>query len=91
MTGNLPVHLERRTLPEQLRYLAGKLTDGTASPGVVALSLQIIADEHAEDGWDAARDRVTETNDARRGERERCAQLAEQEAASAERLREVQP
>ena len=35
----------------------------------------------AEDGWDAARDRATEANQARRDERERCAQLAERHKA----------
>ena len=45
VTRNLPVHLQRRPLPEQLRYLAAKLANGTASPGVVALALQVIADE----------------------------------------------
>ena len=38
----------------------------------------------AEDGWDAARDRATEANDARRDERERCAQLCDSEAAGAD-------
>jgi len=38
------VRLERRSLPGQLRYLAGKLSDGT-DPSIVAVALQAIADE----------------------------------------------
>jgi hypothetical protein len=53
VTTDLPAHLRRRTLPEQLRYLAGKLADGTASPGITALTLQVIADEQDAD-WHAA-------------------------------------
>jgi hypothetical protein len=44
----------------------------------------------SDDTWDAARDRITETNQAIRAERERCAQLAGRLWGSrfAERLRE---
>lgn len=41
---NLTIHLERRSLPDRLRYLAGKLTDGT-SPVSVALALETLAVE----------------------------------------------
>lgn len=41
--------LTRRSLPDQLRYLAAKLTEGT-DPGSVALSLEVIATQQHEEG-----------------------------------------
>ena len=51
--------------------------DRDAATRVLAAALPFLA----EDGWDAARDRATEANQARRDERERCAQLAESVSA----------
>ena len=50
MTETAAVPFERRPLPDQLRFLARKLLDGTGTGPVaamVALTLQVIADEQA--------------------------------------------
>lgn len=57
MAGDIPPQalvLLRRPLPERLRYLASRLTDGT-DPQIVALTLEAVAAELAQDGQGAER------------------------------------
>lgn len=60
----------------------GCMTWLDADEELARAALEAAAPFLAEDGWDAARDRATETNQARRDERERCAQLAQRVGAA---------